>query len=105
MDSDKAQGYPFGNEYHTTADAETKILFHIEIVEGKDQPSSGPHSVKEFDDELKSKMAGLVVRMTKQIWNSGEVVALDSGFGSIPTVTELSKKGLFSTCVIKKKKH
>ena len=47
----------------------------------------------------------LVVRMTKPIWGSGRVILLDSGFGYLPSLTRLHEKGLFATCVIKKKQH
>ena len=94
--------HPFGNEYHTTADAETGILFFIEIVEGNDRPKTGPHSIVPLLNETKQKTAALVLRMTKPLWGSGRVVVLDSGFGGIPTISNLARKGLYGTCVIKK---
>ena len=32
----KRKPHPLGNEYHTTADCVSKVIFHIEICEGKD---------------------------------------------------------------------
>ena len=29
---------PFGNEYHTTACAKYKVIYNVEILEGKDRP-------------------------------------------------------------------
>jgi hypothetical protein len=34
--------HPIGNEYHTIACATTKIIFHAELVEGKDRPATMP---------------------------------------------------------------
>ena len=45
----KRKPHPMGNEYHTAACADTKILYCVQIVEGKDQPVEGPHLVKEFE--------------------------------------------------------
>ncbi len=38
MDSFEKEATLMGNEYHTTADCLCKVMFHIEICEGKDQP-------------------------------------------------------------------
>lgn len=101
----KRKPHPFGNEYHATACAETGILFFIEIVEGSDRPQSGPHSDVPLLNETQQKTAALVLRMTKTLWGSGRVVMLDSGFGGIPTISNLARKGLYGTCVIKKKRY
>ena len=63
--------HPFGNEYHTIADGLNNILFWVEIVEGKD----APNIPVEF--EKKGKTAGLLLRLTKGIWQSGRVVILN----------------------------
>ena len=44
----KRKPHHMGNEYHTAACADTKILYCVEIVEGKDKSAERPHSVKEF---------------------------------------------------------
>ena len=59
---------PLGNEYHTTASCESKIIFWIEIVEGKSKPKEGPNAESKFEKEFESKIAALVVRMTTPIW-------------------------------------
>ena len=48
---------------------------------------------------------GLVAQMTKPIWGSGRVVLLDSGFGYLPCLVALNARGLFGTCVIKKRRY
>ena len=101
----KRKPHPMGNEYHTNACCQSKVIFWIELVEGKDLPKEGEHSEIEFEKEFKSKVAALVVRMTTPLWGSGRVVIMDSGFGYIPSVVQLRARGLFSTTVIKKHAH
>ena len=51
-----------GNEFHTIADTITKIVFNMELVEGKDRPEArGP---PEFST-THGKTGGLLLRMTK----------------------------------------
>ena len=40
----KRKPHPFGNEYHTIACCQSHIIFHVEMVEGKDRPTQGPNS-------------------------------------------------------------
>ena len=101
----KRKPHPMGNEYHTTACCQSKVIFWIELVQGKDAPKEGEHKEMEFEREFGSKVAALVVRMTKSVWGSGRTVMMDSGFGYIPSVVQLRAKGLFSTTVIKKHAH
>jgi len=101
----KRKPHPLGNEYHTTACCESKVIFWIEIVEGKSKPKEGPNAESKFEKEFESKIAALVVRMTTPIWGSGKVVIMDSGFGYVPSVVQLKEKGLYATTVIKKKAH
>ena len=95
--------HPLGNEYHTTACCESKVIFCIELVEGKSAPMLGRHREAEFEHEFDSKIAALVVRMTRPIWGSGRAVIMDSGFGYVASMVQLKEKGLFATTVIKKK--
>ena len=99
----KKKPHPLGNEYHTTACCLTKIIFWIELVEGKDTPKEGENTKAEFEEEFGSKVAALVVRMSQPLWGSGQAIIMDSGFGYIPSVVQLQNKGLYSTTVIKKK--
>ena len=98
----KRKPHPHGNEYNTTADCFCKIIFHMEIREGKDQPTEGPYSKSKFEEEFGSKVAALVVRMTEGLHGSGRCIILDSGFGYVPAVVQLRNKGLYSTAYIKK---
>ena len=95
--------HKYGNEYHTICCCLCRIMFHMEIVEGKDKPTEGPHSTSQYSDL--GKTAGLVRRMTKSIHGSGRVVILDSGFGFLPVVSALKATGLFATAVIKKRRY
>jgi hypothetical protein len=40
--------HPFGNEYHSICCGDSGIMYHIELVEGKDAltPNTQPHSNK-----------------------------------------------------------
>ena len=78
--------------------------FFIELVESKSAPMLGPHREAEFEHEFDSKIAALVVRMTRPIWGSGRAVIMDSGFGYVASMFQLKEKGLFATTVIKKKR-
>ena len=101
----KRKPHPFGNEYHTIACAVSHILFRVELVETKkDRPKEGPYSEAEFAKDV-GKTPSLCLRMTRGIWGSQRVVLLDSGFGFLNVIAELRKRGLYSTCVIKKRKY
>jgi hypothetical protein len=72
--------WPFGNEYHTIACGVSKILYNLELVEGKDEPKEG-HGPKEFDGL--GKTVRLLLRLTtRTIWGTEKEVFLDSGFVS-----------------------
>ena len=66
--------HPFWNEDHTIACALSKVIYHVEIVEGKDWPRGVV--CKEFIN--KGVTAGLMVWITKPIWGTGKVVILGS---------------------------
>ncbi len=93
--------HPLGNEYHTIADARTKILFWMEMREGKDSPA---HIRKEFDDKG-GPTVGLVLRATETIHHTGRKVVMDSGFCVSEGLVQLRKKGLFGCMVVKKKRY
>lgn len=92
--------HPMGNEYHTIACGTSKVLFRVELVEGKDHP---PNITVEHE-EL-GKVPGLLVRLTKDMHGTGRVVVLDSGFSSLRGLLELKKRGLYASIVIKKKRY
>ena len=100
---------PYGNLFHTAACAFTAIIFSLELFEGKDRPLW--KDPPEFEDLFntnafnKSKVAGLMVRMAKPLFNTNSVLVHDSGFQSIPGMQELWKRGVFPSCLMKKKAH
>ena len=89
----KRNFHTMGNEYRTAVYADTKILYIIEIVEGKDIPIEGTNSIKVFEQQMDSNVVALVERMCKCIQGSTYDVILDSSVGYIPTVVELLKIG------------
>ncbi len=51
-------------------------MHQVELVEGKDwQKELGS---KEFNDQ--GKTVGLILCMSKNLWNTGKIVTIDSGF-------------------------
>ena len=57
--------HPLGNEYHTIACCEMKIMFRMELVQRKDKPLEGAHASPEFEEETGSKIASLFLCITK----------------------------------------
>lgn len=92
--------HPMGNEYHTIACGVNGILYQFELVEGKDTPRQ---RIAEFDDHG-GRTVGLLLRLTRPIWNTGKVVILDSGFCVLKGLVELKKKGVFASALIKKRR-
>ena len=57
----KQKPHPMGNEYHTTAYCRSKPIFWVELVQGRDLLKEGNYVGVEFERELGSKVAALVV--------------------------------------------
>jgi hypothetical protein len=66
--------WPFGNEYHSACCGMSGIIFQVEIVEGKDRP----HKLGGREYNELGKTVGLLLWITKPIWNTGKVIILDS---------------------------
>lgn len=95
---------PFGNLLHCGADALTKILYILELQEGKDRPAwrDADEFAHLFPDG--NKAGPLMMRLCKPLFGSGSIVIHDAGFSSIPALCQLKKKGVFASCLIKKKR-
>ncbi len=92
--------HPEGNMYHTLCDADTRILFHIELQEGRDRPAHLPRP--EYEEEY-GTMGALMLRMTESLQGSGRVVVMDSAFSITSALVAMRKSGIHSTVVIKRK--
>ena len=92
--------WPFGNEYHSTCCGISGIMFAVELVEGRDSPKE----IKPNFNEM-GKTVGLLLRLTRSIWNEGKIVILDSGFCVLKGIIELRKKGVFGAALIKKRRY
>ena len=90
-----------GNEYHTICCCLTGIMFAMELVEGRDEPPQMPP--KEYSE--KGKTVGLYLRLTKLLRGKGSIVVMDSGFCVLSAIIELSKVGVFSHALIKKRRY
>ena len=93
--------HPFGNEYHSVCCGVSRIMWRIEMVEGKDTPAG---TRKEFDDKGGSTV-GLLLRMCKPFFYTGMALVLDSGFCVLKGLIELRKVGVFGASVIKKRRY
>lgn len=100
---------PYGNMFHTAACALTAIIFSLELYEGKDRPLW--MDPPEFEDLFNTnafnttKVGGIMMRMAKPLFNTLSVIVHDSGFQSVPAMQELWKKGVFASCLMKKKQY
>ena len=95
--------HPNGSEVHTIADAHTRIIYRVELVEGKDAPPERPVPQPNFAGK---PTIGLIQRLTKPIWHTGKVVIMDSGFCVLEAIVALFRdKGVYSSAVIKKRRY
>ena len=94
--------HPFGNEYHSICCAKSRIMYQIELVEGKDEPKEKPKP--EFYDK-KSPTTSLLLRLCKPIFGHGMIVALDSGFCVLKALLTLKKYGVCAIATIKKRRY
>jgi hypothetical protein len=74
----------------------------MEMVEGKGRAKELAEGM-EFQELGKS--VGLLLGMTRPIWNTGRVVILDSGFCVLSGIVELAKRGLHGGALIKKRRY
>ena len=94
--------HPMGNEYHTICCGKTRILYQLELVEGKERPAElGPRPY----ENLGGKTVGLLLRLTRPIHTTGRCVILDSGFCVLKGLVELRKVGVFASALIKKRRY
>ena len=93
--------HPMGNEVHSICCGLCGIMFGIELVEGKDEPPEKPVD----PTNAHGKTVGLLLRLCKPLYATGCVVVLDSGFCVLRGLTELLKKGVFASAVIKKRRY
>ena len=70
------------------------------MVKGKDFPCQ--LGKKEFDD-LGGPTIGLMVRMTRNLWYTGKVVTMDSGFCVSHGIVQLHVKCVYEQALIKKR--
>jgi Transposase IS4 len=73
-------------------------MYAVELVEGKDRT---PQIIKQFENL--GKTVGFLLCLTRNIWNSGKMVVLDSRFCVLQGTIELRRRGVFAAAVIKKR--
>ena len=94
--------HPFGNEYHTICCSLSRIMFAMEIVEGKDKPHEKAPCPLTGN---KTPTVGLMLRLCRNLFSTGKVVILDSGFCVLEGICQLKKMGVFASAVIKKRRY
>ena len=92
---------PFGNEYHTVCCCSSGIMWQIELVEGKDQPSE--LGQQEYGNLVAT--VGLLLHSLVPIFHLGFVIILDSRFCVLKGIIKLRKKGVFVSGLIKKRSY
>jgi len=76
--------HPFGNEYHTVCCGVSRLMWAMELVEGK----NSPHRHREFEDRGR-KTVGMLLRLCKPFFYTGLCLVLDSGFCVLKGLIEL----------------
>lgn len=89
----KPQGV--GLELMDLADAKSRIIIRVEMVEGK---AAAP---KKFDEPGVPKGTSFAVRITEAYHGSGRIVGGDSAFGSLATAVALKTHGLYFQGMLK----
>ncbi len=89
------KSHPFGNFFHTICYGNLKhgtpIIYWVKLVEENDWPQQ--LGCKEFEDQ--GKMVGLTMQMSKNLWNKGKVVTMDSVFLVSKWILPMWDKGVF----------
>ena len=93
---------PVGNEIWDLCDSKTQIVVNLEMNEGKDKREEDIQAgvAKEFILEYGVTTA-CALRLCKPYWGTGKTIIADSWFGSIQTVEQLKRRGLYSICMVK----
>ncbi len=74
----------------------------MNIIQLQDCPTKGPHFQPRFQYCM-SKTASYCCRLTELMWGTNCVCLLDLGFGYCKVLTELEKKGVKATIMLKRK--
>ena len=94
--------WQFGHKYYSIVCGMCDIMFVVELVEGKDEPSEA--SAKEHSE--KGKTVSLLLRLTISIEGRGFIVVLNSGFCVLKCNTGLIKRGyIYMVAIIKKRRY
>ena len=87
-----------GHEFHTCADALSKILMHAELYEGKEAEKKKKYGVDEGKFQAHT---GTVLRMVDWAAFSDKTIVLDAGFGSVATIKALQDLGIYAIANVK----
>ena len=79
-------------------------MYTVDMIKGKDELKK-IIVLKEHGDKGGSIFGILLRLVTKELYNSGKLVILDSGFCVSQALIELRKGGVFASAVIKKRQY
>ena len=86
---------PIGNEMKNISDGISKIVYHLELYEGRDVMCDKKY-VKEF-----GATTATTLRLTETYHGSGRRLIADSWFGSVKCAKALMERGLYSIMLVK----
>ena len=93
--------HPFGNERRAICCAVSETMWRKELAEGKDCPKEA----QKPEHENLGTAVSLLLRLCKNVFNTGKAAILDSSFCVLKGVIELRKRGACGAAVIKKRRH
>ena len=93
--------HPFGDNYHIILCAKYKVIYNIEIVEGKDLLRV--MGKKEFEE--KGATDCLMVTIKNPLWGTVKVLVMDSVFCVLEGFISMSEKGVLGLALIKKRSY
>ena len=70
-------------------------MYVWDIVEGSDHPI--PMGRPEFDTSTNMKTVGLMLRLTRSLWNNGKAVIMDSDFCVLKGVLIIRKRRVYGS--------
>eukprot|EP00957_Ditylum_brightwellii_P135177 10306281-Ditylum_brightwellii.AAC.1 len=74
-------------------------MYAVEIVEGKDRP----REIGKSEFHAEGNTASLLLCLTRNLFGTGKLVILDSGFCVLQAITALKKFGVYASALINKR--
>ena len=96
----KRKAHPPGSLYYALADAETSMIFKVELKEGHDRPLQlGP-----LPYAANGQAGGRLRRMTQNLKGKDHLVYVILDLCPVDALVDMAKDGIYAACMVKKKK-